>query len=185
VSLQELVVGDADALESLYQQGDKPVSHSQTCANLTHHDQLSATCPASTGTPCGAISNRSTPPDRAGGPGSARTAQLSVGRPVSGADPDVAVLLDGVHPVPGLRRLLQNRVSVTSRCSRSADAAVVRHIGVRCQAAGTSRWILMMLNAVAASCNSLVTLSRPRSENRSTLLLRLPMHGSTVAPRRL
>ena len=48
-----------------------------------------------------------------------------------------------------------------------------------------ARWIFMRLNAVAARCNSLVTLSRPRREKRSMIFLRLPMPGSTVAPRRL
>lgn len=53
------------------------------------------------------------------------------------------------------------------------------------QAAVVARWIFMRLNAVAARYSSLVTLSRPRREKRSSIFSRLPMPGSTVAPRRL
>ena len=48
-----------------------------------------------------------------------------------------------------------------------------------------ARWILRRLKAVAARWSSLVAWSRPRRENRSRIFFRLPMPGSTVAPRRL
>src|SRR5215217_11954 len=43
----------------------------------------------------------------------------------------------------------------------------------------------MRLNAVAARCSSLAAASSPRRENLSMIFLRLPIPGSTVAPRRL
>jgi putative transposase len=48
-----------------------------------------------------------------------------------------------------------------------------------------ARWIFRRLEAVAASWSSLSAAFRPRRENRSRMVLRLPMAGSTVAPRRL
>ena len=53
------------------------------------------------------------------------------------------------------------------------------------QATAIDRWTFMRLNAVAARCSSLDALSRPRREKRSMIFFRLPMPGSTVAPRRL
>jgi hypothetical protein len=52
-----------------------------------------------------------------------------------------------------------------------------------CQAAWV-RWILSRLNAAAARCSSEVAAVRPRRENAGRIFLRLPMPGSTVAPRR-
>lgn len=53
------------------------------------------------------------------------------------------------------------------------------------QAAAVALWTFMRLNAVAARCSSLAAFSRPRREKQSMIFFRLPMPGSTVAPRRL
>jgi hypothetical protein len=48
-----------------------------------------------------------------------------------------------------------------------------------------ARWILSRLKAAAARWSSLAAASKPRRENRSMIFFRLPIPGSTVAPRRL
>jgi transposase-like protein len=51
--------------------------------------------------------------------------------------------------------------------------------------ANVARWIFFKLNAVAARFSSLNAASRPRREKRFRIVFRVPMLGSTVAPRRL
>jgi transposase-like protein len=84
----------------------------------------------------------------------------------------------------GCRRIAAGGGSLPSPGSVGGGSAAGRSAPVG-QAAEAARWIFMRLNAVAARCSSLIALSNPRRENRSRIFLRLPMPGSTVAPRRL
>ena len=113
-----------------------------------------------------------------------------VGQGLPGHPEAVAVELGGVHPVPGLRRL--SRIGwldgAVRGCRGHESCARVRGCGLRMPGCGQlswARWILRRLKAVAARWSSLVAWSRPRRENRSRIFFRLPMPGSTVAPRRL
>lgn len=66
------------------------------------------------------------------------------------------------------------------------SGVVLRCAGQVCQAvAGPNRWILSRLNAVAARSISPAAAARLRLLHRSMIFFRLPMAGSTVAPRRL